>query len=124
MVVLNTINPMPMNSKKWVTTFLWIFHFSVISFFVKNYENSFHNDDNEALSKRKVDQEKNSENMSKQSNHNDQKSMLHLEKSDLMHLKIESLAESRSKMMNFSSDNENIDELGSGKGHPKIQLTI
>ena len=29
-VVLNTINPM--NSKKWVTTFSWIFHFSLIDF--------------------------------------------------------------------------------------------
>ena len=29
-VVLNTMNPM--NSKKWVTTFSWIFHFSLIDF--------------------------------------------------------------------------------------------
>ena len=39
-VVLNTINPM--NSKKLVTTFSWIFHFSLIDFSEKIYENLFH----------------------------------------------------------------------------------
>ena len=39
-VVLNTINPM--NSKKWVTTFSWIFHFSLIDFSWKIFENLFY----------------------------------------------------------------------------------
>ena len=39
-VILNTINPM--NSKKWVTTFSWIFHFSLIDFSWKIFENLFH----------------------------------------------------------------------------------
>ena len=39
-VVLNTINPM--NSKKLVTTFSWIFHFSLVDFSEKIYENLFH----------------------------------------------------------------------------------
>ena len=39
-VVLNTINPM--NSKKWLTTFKWIFHFSLIDFSKKIFENLFH----------------------------------------------------------------------------------
>ena len=34
-VILNTINPM--NSKKCVTTFSWIFHFSLIDFSSKIY---------------------------------------------------------------------------------------
>ena len=38
-VVLNTIYPM--NSKKWVATFSWIFHFSLIDFSWKIYENLF-----------------------------------------------------------------------------------
>ena len=40
MVVLNTMNPM--NSKKWVMTFSWIFHFLLIDFYKKIYENLFH----------------------------------------------------------------------------------
>ena len=40
-VVLNTINPM--NSKKWVTTFSWIFHFSLADFSKKIYETFFTN---------------------------------------------------------------------------------
>ena len=39
MVVLNTINPM--NSKKWVKNFSWIFQFSLIDFSKKIYENLF-----------------------------------------------------------------------------------
>ena len=39
-VVLHTINPM--NSTKWVTTFSWIFHFSLIDFSWKIFENLFH----------------------------------------------------------------------------------
>ena len=39
-VVLHTINPM--NSKKLVTTFSWIFHFSLIDFSEKIYKNLFH----------------------------------------------------------------------------------
>ena len=38
-VVLNTINPL--NSKKLVTTFSWIFHFSLIDFSKKIYEKLF-----------------------------------------------------------------------------------
>ena len=39
-VVLNTINPL--NSKKLVTTFSWIFHFSLVDFSEKIYEIFFH----------------------------------------------------------------------------------
>ena len=39
-VVLHTINPM--NSTKWVTSFSWIFHFSLIDFSKKIFENLFH----------------------------------------------------------------------------------
>ena len=39
-VVLHTINPM--NSTKWVTSFSWIFHFSLIDFSKKIFEIFFH----------------------------------------------------------------------------------
>ena len=39
-VVLNTINPL--NSKKLVTTFSWIFHFSLVDFSEKIYKFFFH----------------------------------------------------------------------------------
>ena len=39
-VVLHTINPM--NSTKWVTSFSWIFHFSLIDFSKKIFEFFFH----------------------------------------------------------------------------------
>ena len=39
-VVLNTINPI--NSKKLVITFSWIFYFSLVDFLEKIVENLFH----------------------------------------------------------------------------------
>ena len=40
LVVLHIINPV--NSTKWVTTFSWIFHFSLIDFSEKIFEFFFH----------------------------------------------------------------------------------